>query len=61
MAYTRTLVAVNPQAPPNRVMYDYLERKQKINDSIDQTIIHFAIEGDYIHTTSNEYTIQETI
>ena len=61
MAYTRTLVVVNPQAPPNNLMYDYCERKPKLNDAIDQTVMHFSLEGDYIHTTSNEYKIQEEI
>ena len=42
-------------------MYDYHERKNKINDAIDQTVIHFALEGDYIHTSHNEYKIQEEI
>lgn len=42
-------------------MYDYLERKNKTNDSIDQLIMHFSLEGDYIHTTSNEFKIQEEI
>ncbi len=42
-------------------MYDYLERKNKENDAIDQLVIHFGLEGDYIHTGSNEYKIQEEI
>lgn len=51
----------NPQAEPNRVNYDYLERKNKVNDAIDQLVMHFSLEGDYIHTSSNEYKIQEEI
>lgn len=58
MSYTRTLVTINPQAPPNRIMYNYFERKNNNNDAIDQTVIHFCLEGDYIHTTTNEYKIQ---
>jgi hypothetical protein len=42
-------------------MYDYLDRKNKENNSIDQLIVHFTLEGDYIHTSSNEYKIQEEI
>lgn len=42
-------------------MYDYLERKNKENDSVDQLIVHFSLEGDYIHTSSNEYKIQDDI
>ena len=61
LSINRTLVTVNPQAPPNKVMYDYLERKNKINDSIDQMVMHFSLEGDYIHTSHNEYKIQEEI
>jgi hypothetical protein len=61
LTITRTLVVSNPQAEPNRVMYDYLERKNKGNDSVDQLIMHFSMEGDYIHTSSNEYKIQEEI
>lgn len=61
MTYTRSLVVVNPQAPKNKVLYDFNERANKVNDAIDQLAIHFCIEGDYIHTTSNEYKIQESI
>ena len=61
MTITRSLVAVNPQAPANRVMYDYHERNNKMNDGIDQTAIHFSMDGDFIHTTSNEFKIQEQI
>lgn len=61
MTITRSLVAVNPQAPANRVMYDYHERTNKVNDSVDQTAIHFSMEGDYVHTTSNEFRTQEQI
>ena len=32
-----------------------------MNDSVDQTAIHFSMDGDYIHTTSNEYKVQEQI
>lgn len=42
-------------------MYDYLERKNRVNDAIDQFVMHFSLEGDYIHTSSNEYKIQEEI
>ena len=61
LTVTRSLVVSNPQAEPNRVMYDYLERKNKVNDSVDQLVMHFCLEGDYIHTGSNEYKIQEEI
>ena len=53
MTYTRSLVVVNPHAAVNKVTYDFNERCNKTNDSIDQLAIHFSFEGDYIHTTSN--------
>jgi hypothetical protein len=61
LTVTRTLVVSNPQAEQNRTMYDYLERKNKENDVVDQLVMHFGLEGDYIHTGSNEYKIQEEI
>ena len=61
MTVTRTLVVSNPQAEPNKVMYDYLERKNRENESVDQLVMHLTLEGDYIHTSSNEYKIQEEI
>lgn len=45
-------MAVNPQAPVNRVTYDFNERVHKVNDAVDNLAIHFSLEGDYIHTTS---------
>ena len=59
LTVTRTLVVSNPQAEPNKVMYDYLERKNKENEAVDQMVMHFSLEGDYIHTSSNEFKIQE--
>lgn len=61
MTVTRTLVAVNPQAPLNRVNYDFYERNFKVNDTVDNLAIHFSLEGDYIHTTSAEFKTQEQI
>lgn len=61
LTVTRTLVVSNPQAEPNRIMYDYLDRKNKVNDAVDQLVMHFSLEGDYIHTSSNEYKIQEEV
>lgn len=52
MTVTRTLVAVNPQAPINKVVYDFAERAYKLNDAVDNLAIHFSMEGDFIHTTS---------
>ena len=61
MTFTKSLVVVNPQAAPNKLIYDFNERGNKVNDTIDQLAIHFTLEGDYIHTSSNEYKIQEQI
>ena len=61
MTITKSLVVVNPQAEPNKLVYDFHERVNKVNNTIDQLAIHFSLEGDYIHTTSNEYKIQEQI
>lgn len=61
MTITRTLVAVNPQAPINKVVYDFYERNNKVNDAVDNLAIHFSMEGDYIHTTSAEFKTQEQI
>jgi hypothetical protein len=43
MTITRTLVAVNPQAPPNKVSYDFNERVYKVNDIVDNLSIHFSL------------------
>jgi hypothetical protein len=53
MSITKSLVVVNPQAPPNKLTYDYHERTNKINDTIDQLTMHFVFEGEYIHSSSN--------
>lgn len=55
----RMLIPNNPQAPNNLVIYDFAERKYKIHDAVDQLIIHFSLEGDLIHVSSNEYKAQE--
>lgn len=57
----RMLIPNNPQAPGNIVLYDYAERKYKFSDTVEQLIIHFSLEGDLIHTSSNEYKAQEDI
>lgn len=43
MTVTRTLVAVNPHAAPNRITYDFYERENKINDAADNLAIHFSL------------------
>ena len=61
MTVTKSLVVINPQAAPNRIIYDYHERTNKVNDSIDQLAIHLSIDGEYVHISSNEFKIQEQI
>lgn len=43
MTFTRTLVAVNPQAPSNKVSYDFYDRAHKVNDAVDNLAIHFCM------------------
>lgn len=55
------LIPNNPQAAVNIALYDYTERKYRSNELIDQLVIHFSLEGDLIHVSSNEYKAQEDI
>lgn len=55
---TRTLTAQNPHAPHNLVYYNYMDRNFKKLDSVDQTVIHFAIDGDLILKDSEEAHMQ---
>jgi dynein intermediate chain 1 len=58
---SRMLIPNNPQAAVNIALYDYTERKYRSNELIDQLVIHFSLEGDLIHVSSNEYKAQEDI
>jgi hypothetical protein len=43
MTITRTLVVVNLQTPPNKLVYDFNERVYKVNDTVDNLGIHFSL------------------
>lgn len=55
------LLPNNPQAGMNMAIYDYTERRFRGNDSVDQLVMHFSLEGDMIHVSSNDYAAQENI
>lgn len=58
---SRMLLPNNPQAGMNMAIYDYTERRFRGNDSVDQLVMHFSLEGDMIHVSSNDYAAQENI
>ncbi|NWV21018.1 DNAI1 protein, partial [Origma solitaria] len=51
---TRTLTADNPHIPRNIVRYNFTERAYKIVDDMDQTAVHFTMNGFLIHKDSDE-------
>ncbi|NWR85731.1 DNAI1 protein, partial [Furnarius figulus] len=51
---TRTLTAGNPNAPQNIVRYRFKEREYKLVEDMDQTAIHFTLNGNMIHKDSDE-------
>ncbi|NWQ64588.1 DNAI1 protein, partial [Neopipo cinnamomea] len=52
--FTRTLTADNPQAPKNIVRFSFKEREYKLVDYLDQTAIHFTLNGNLIPKDSDE-------
>nr|8BX8_D Chain D, Dynein intermediate chain 2 [Tetrahymena thermophila] len=58
---SKMLEPKNPQAPKNITVYDYYTRKFKTDELVDQMIVHFSMDGDYIWKESNEYKTQEEI
>ncbi|NWI94571.1 DNAI1 protein, partial [Pitta sordida] len=52
--FTRTLTADNPCAPRNIVRYSFKEREYKLVDCLDQTAIHFSLNGNMIPKDSDE-------
>ncbi|NWR34626.1 DNAI1 protein, partial [Tachuris rubrigastra] len=52
--FTRTLTADNPQAPQNIVRFSFKEREYKLVDYLDQTAIHFSLNGNLIPKDSDE-------
>ncbi|CAD8183512.1 unnamed protein product [Paramecium octaurelia] len=58
---SKMLIPNNPQAPKNITQYDYLQRKYKTDELVEQLIIHFRMDGEIIHKDSNESRIQEEL
>ncbi|NWV07980.1 DNAI1 protein, partial [Ptilonorhynchus violaceus] len=52
--FTRTLTADNPHTPKNIVRYSFKERAYKIVDCMDQTAIHFTLNGNLVPKDSDE-------
>ncbi|NXC42248.1 DNAI1 protein, partial [Penelope pileata] len=52
--FTRVLTANNPHAPQNIVRYNFKERAYKPISHIDQTAIHFSLNGNLILKDSDE-------
>ncbi|XP_030114067.4 dynein axonemal intermediate chain 1 isoform X2 [Taeniopygia guttata] len=50
----RTLTANNPHIPQNIVRFSFKERAYKLVDNMDQTAIHFTLNGYLIHKDSDE-------
>ncbi|NXD44336.1 DNAI1 protein, partial [Copsychus sechellarum] len=51
---TRTLTADNPHIPRDIVRFSFTERAYKLVDDMDQTTIHFTLNGYLIHKDSDE-------
>uniref|UniRef100_A0A8C0TXM6 Dynein axonemal intermediate chain 1 n=1 Tax=Cyanistes caeruleus TaxID=156563 RepID=A0A8C0TXM6_CYACU len=51
---TRTLTANNPHVPRDIVRFSFKERAYKIVDDMDQTAVHFTLNGYLIHKDSDE-------
>ncbi|XP_072215478.1 dynein axonemal intermediate chain 1 isoform X4 [Excalfactoria chinensis] len=52
--FTRVLTANNPHAPKNIVRYNFKERAYKPLSYVDQTAIHFSLNGNMILRDSDE-------
>ncbi|NXK87489.1 DNAI1 protein, partial [Formicarius rufipectus] len=52
--FTRTLTADNPHAPQNIVRYSFKEQEYKLVEHMDQTAIHFSLNGNMIPKDSDE-------
>ncbi|NWT53989.1 DNAI1 protein, partial [Erythrocercus mccallii] len=51
---TRTLTADNPHIPRDVVRFSFKERAYKLVDNMDQTAIHFTLNGYLVHKDSDE-------
>ncbi|NXR59428.1 DNAI1 protein, partial [Rhadina sibilatrix] len=54
MEVTRTLTANNPHIPQDIVRFSFKERAYKLVDDMDQTAIHFTLNGYLVHKDSDE-------
>ncbi|TSK72118.1 Dynein intermediate chain 2, ciliary [Bagarius yarrelli] len=52
--FTIVLTASNPHAPQNIVRYSYKERAYKQVSNVEQTAVHFELEGNLLHKDSDE-------
>ncbi|KAL4659002.1 dynein intermediate chain 1, axonemal-like [Arapaima gigas] len=52
--FTRILTTNNPHVPQNIVQYSLKERSYKRIGSIDQLAVHFMLEGNLLHESSEE-------
>lgn len=55
------LIPVNPSASKTVSVYDFQDRKYKTSEITDHMVLHYVTDGDLIHTTSNDYKVQESI
>ncbi|NXO95901.1 DNAI1 protein, partial [Certhia brachydactyla] len=51
---TRFLTADNPHTPRDIVRFSFKERAYKLVDDMDQTVIHFTLNGYLVHKDSDE-------
>ncbi|NXC05865.1 DNAI1 protein, partial [Orthonyx spaldingii] len=51
---TRTLTTNNPCIPQDIVRYNFKEQAYKLVDDMDQTAIHFTLNGNLVHKDSDE-------
>eukprot|EP01136_Pigoraptor_vietnamica_P011058 Opistho-1_new@49440 len=58
--FTRILSANNPHAPQNIVRFSHKEQVYKLAPAIDQTAVHFELEGYMLHKGSDEAKRQLT-
>ncbi|NXE95376.1 DNAI1 protein, partial [Menura novaehollandiae] len=52
--FTRTLTTGNPHTPRNIIRYSFKERAYKLVEHMDQTAIHFTLNGNLVHRDSDE-------
>eukprot|EP01017_Pseudomicrothorax_dubius_P047722 TRINITY_DN8604_c0_g1_i1.p1 TRINITY_DN8604_c0_g1~~TRINITY_DN8604_c0_g1_i1.p1 ORF type:complete len:708 (-),score=198.52 TRINITY_DN8604_c0_g1_i1:143-2266(-) len=58
---TKVLQPNNPNSPNNFTQFSFKDRVFKMDEMVDQMVIHFAYDGEFIYKESPEYDIQEAI